>query len=155
MAFVQSFTLEQSADGLTALFTDNSNYDSEGILRSAVVRTVTAKDANGDDIDEASYVLPDDEDTLTIPLSKDFYAVIKETISGDVTAEKEVEYALSRQFVQKYKAAMRKGCCKSLPDMCDVDDYRAAFTDAGISGDGVAFQNYIDAGVALLDALPW
>ncbi len=154
-AFTPAYSIVQSADGKTLTLTDLTNWvaNDENYQITDFVRSVLLNDAFDEEIATVEFAGTDLVETYTLIADKwvnSFFNIV-----GAPTFNLPVQkYAFYRQFQIAYRNAIRSGCgCgKRGIDLCSVDAFITTAEFAIPVGNGVEFQNDIDAANLYLDA---
>lgn len=151
--FAPAFTITQSSDGKTLTLVDGSNWVSndQGYVITNFVRQIVLTDAF--DVVIATIPFPTTELTETYALLVDKWIKATYTAVGVVTFTLLQQYAFYRLFQIAYRNAIaaKCGCSVNGIDLCSVDAFLSTALFAIPVGNGVEFQNDIDAANAYLN----
>jgi len=154
------FTIDQDATedvtGVLITLTDTSNWSNndQGFIRFDFVRTFTLKDAYGATI--ATLVIPADTDSVTYTLPTGSAGIFLEsifTITGVQNYTNTKKYPFYRILKNLYRIKLKKGCCsdkRSDSMLGNVDQLMRGIELAGVTGNGVEWQSYVNASRAYL-----
>lgn len=160
-AFALGFTAVQDPDdGLSVLFTDNSNWGSndEGYLNTSFVRQLILRDYLNNPITTLTF--PDNVFTLTWPVPAGTNPWVKVDYNAvdagiPLTLDLIQKYPFQRQFELAYINAVKPSCgCGSSKriDLCLIDALLSNAEFGVPIGDGPDYQNFIDSAFKLLTA---
>lgn len=153
MAFVQSFTANQSGDGTFVLITDTSNWVSESLNPADFVRQIIVKDADDNVIN--TYEFDGADLTLSYPIAVNQWQSITYTITGAFSATLTQKYPFEQIYRIAYvqQLTLNCGCCDKLIPMCDIDAFYQGAQFAVPIGDGISYNVNINSAYALLTGM--
>lgn len=155
MEFTPAFKIEQSSDGLTLTLTDQSNWsdNDEGYVITDFARSIIMVDALNNAIGTVDFPASELVEAFSIVTNQWVKAQL--TIIGEQNYDLIQKYGFYRLFQLDYRKAIvgNCGCGKSGIDLCSTDAFLSTAQMAIPIGNGVEFQNDIDAASAYLK--PW
>lgn len=155
-AFAPLFVAQQSSDGKTITFTDQSPWgagnNDENYLKANFVRTFTLVDAFGEDV--AVLTLPTNVDSIAYSITKDVWLQTTYKAVGVQTYQLVQKQMFDRFTVNAYRAKINEeNCCgKHDQNLCMANVFIKGADYAEPVGDGVSTQKFIDAAFSYLSA---
>lgn len=154
-AFAQAFSATQADDG-TVTYHDDSNWgtNDQGYDKEDFVRQIVLNDAYGVLID--TLVFPTDSLVVSYDLLTNKWIVAQFNITGVVdftlTHKDPFQRIYEVAYIQAIKGSCGCKCGNKKPDLCEIDSFYEAAVFAIVPGDGVSYQENIDASYKLLTA---